>query len=271
MRPSWSRTSHRQAGRPLERRDDRREPTSADDDVVEDVAQVAGPLPALAHRLQGLVRRPQLGRRRALAVEEVGRAQGECGVGGQPGEELDVAVAEGPRPALRGEQDPEGVVADDERDPEDAAELLAQRRRVGALPVGEAGVLEVALARERSPGREDLAAETLPRLELDAAHRRAHRPVDDLDPQPVGAQQHDVGDVDAEQPAGLPGHLVEHLAGVVEGGEPAGQVVEDRELVCATAQLGDRLRDVIVCVHPRAHPHASGAGGRRVRRRPSRG
>ena len=262
---------HRQAGRPLERRDDGGEPSTADDDVVEDVAQVAGPLPALAHRPQGLVRRPQLGGCGALAVEQVGRAQGERGVGGQPGEQLDVAVAEGPCPAVRGEQDPEGVVADDERHPEDAAELLAQRRRVGALSVREAGVLEVALARQRAPGREDLAAEALPRLELDAAHRRAHRPVDDLDPQPVGAQQHDVRDVDAEQPAGLPGHLVEHLAGVVEGGEPAGQVIEDGELVGATAQLGDRLRDVVVCFTHGAHPHACARPRPRVRRRPSRG
>ena len=191
-------------------------------------------------------------------------------MGGQSGEQLDVAVAEGPWPTVRGEQDPEGVVADDERDPEDAAELLAQRRRVGAFAVGEAGVLEVALARQRSTGRQHLAAESLPGLELDAAHRRAHRPVDDLDPQPVGAQQHDVRDVDAEQPAGLPGHLVEHLAGVVEGGEPASQVVEDGELVGATAQLGDRLRDVVVWGTHR--PILTHAGrGHRVRRRPCPG
>ena len=77
-------------------------------------------------------------------------------------------------------------------------------------------------------------------------HRRAHRPVDDLDPQQVGPQQHDVGDVDPEEPPRLPGHLVEHLAGVVEGGEPAGEVVEDGQLVGTTAQLGHRPRDVVV-------------------------
>ena len=184
-------------------------------------------------------------------------------MGGQSGEELDVAVPKAPCPAVRGEQDPERVVADDERDPEDAAELLAQGRGVGALSVGEAGVLEVALARQRAAGREHLAAEALPRLELDATHRRAHRPVDHLDPQPVGAQQHDVRDVDAEQPAGLAGHLVEHLAGVVEGGEPAGEVVEDGELLGATAQLGDRLRDVVVWLTHRpilTHPGTRAVG-----------
>ena len=55
---------------------------------------------------------------------------------GQPREQLDVVVAEGAGSALGGEQDPEGVVADDERHAEDAAELLAQRGRVGALPCG---------------------------------------------------------------------------------------------------------------------------------------
>ena len=221
---------HRQAGRPLEGGDDGGEPFPADDDVVEDVAQVAGPVTTLDHRPQRLVRRPQVGGCGALAVEQVGRAEGEGGMGGQAGEELDVAGAEGPCPTVRGEQDPDGLVADDEWDPEDAAQLLAQRRRVRAFSVGEAGVLEVALARHRSTGRQDLAAESLPGLELDAAHRGAHRPVDDLDPQPVGAKQHDVRDVDAEQPAGLPRHLVQHLSGVVEGGEPAGEVIEDREL-----------------------------------------
>ena len=44
---------------------------------------------------------------------------------------------EGARAAFGGEQDPEGVVADDERHPEDAAELLAQRGRSVPSPWGK--------------------------------------------------------------------------------------------------------------------------------------
>ncbi|SCD59167.1 hypothetical protein GA0115250_114713 [Streptomyces sp. BvitLS-983] len=194
---------------------------AAEDDVGEPLVEGDG-------AAVGLGAAAQFGGGALVAVEEFGVVQGEGGVCGERGEQRRLVVGPGAGDALGDEEDADGLLADAERDAEDAAELFARRRGVDGGGVGEVVVVEVVGAPVGLSGTDDEAAEADATGEFDAAQGGADGAVDDFDAQGrVVLGEHDVREVGAEQAAGLGGDLVEDVLGCVQGGEAAGQVVED--------------------------------------------
>ena len=221
----------RHADHPFHLGDEGRVAATVDQNLGQSLAQVHRPLPAGVGAGQPL--------------EQVGVADGYGGVAGEGGEQLDLPVGERARPAVGGEQHPDGLVVDDQRNPEDAAQLLAAGRSVDRSAVPEAGVVQVPLAPQRLAGPEHLAPQPDVAVQLDPPQCRAHRAVDHLDPQHVlRLKQHDVRHVDGQQPPSLAGHLRQHHRRVPQGGEAAGEVVEHRELLGPLPALVQQLAEL---------------------------
>jgi hypothetical protein len=185
----------------------------------------------------------QLAGRAPQLLDQLRVAQGDGGVPGQRREQLHVMVGEASWSAVRGQQDADRLPAELQREPEDAAELLAARHRVDVRHPADPRVIQIRLGPHRATGAQHLSADALARAQRDTAERRAHGPVCDLDPQTLGMSQHQVGDVGVEQSAGLGGDFLEHLAGVVHRAQPAGEIVEHGELAGLATPCGQQLPD----------------------------
>lgn len=218
-------------------------PAAVQYELGEPVVHVRGAFDDSAAVPDDLVGPFQICEGRAGLGEQVRGVEGGCREGGEGAEQRDLLALEDPGAPVRREEDPDDMVAQRQRHPEDGDQPLVTHTGVDGEGVLEAVVLEVVVGDVRAGRLRDEAAQALPHAEpqlLEAGGDRAlgHPHVGVA---PGRVVQAEIRHVRAEQGPGALHDRLEHGVQVPQAGQVVGRLEQGRQLGLASAaplQLG---------------------------------